>query len=86
MNERALTDLGVDPATLTAEDVMERLDARVEQLVRDLQARPDESVITQVAVAGPGGLGPARRGPALAGQSTSDLLPPGGSGSDAPRR
>ncbi|NTY02429.1 iron-containing redox enzyme family protein [Deinococcus sp. JMULE3] len=40
MNERALTDLGVDPATLTAEDVMVRLDARVEQLVRDLQARP----------------------------------------------
>ena len=28
---------------------------------RDLQARPDDSVTTQVAVAGPGGLGPARR-------------------------
>ena len=44
----------------------------------DLQARPDESVTTQVAVAGPGGLGPARRRPATVGQSTSDLLPPAG--------
>ncbi|GHG32786.1 hypothetical protein GCM10017784_27990 [Deinococcus indicus] len=40
MNERALTDLGIDPATLSAQDVMERLDARVEQLVRDMQGRP----------------------------------------------
>ena len=51
----------------------------------DPQARPDESVTTQVAVAGPGGLGPARRRPATVGQSTSDLLPPAGR-APSPRR
>ncbi|SMB77752.1 iron-containing redox enzyme family protein [Deinococcus hopiensis] len=37
MNERALMDLGYDPKTLTSEQVMERLDQRVQQLVEEVQ-------------------------------------------------
>lgn len=37
MNERALMDLGYDPTTLTSEQVMERLDQRVQRLVEEVQ-------------------------------------------------
>lgn len=40
MNERALIDLGCDPAALSSDDVMTRLDARVQRLVHDMQERP----------------------------------------------